>query len=264
MSEAMTSVSPFRVFMAIFMRDVTVVRREIISFLVRTTLQPILFCVVFGYLLPMMGIIPKGFTTMMIPGLVALSLTLSAVQSVSLPMIADFGYTKEIEDRLLAPIPIPLVAIEKIVSGIVQGFIAAAFVLPCARLIIGPIPGLTFSNIPLLILITILGGTAFSAMGLLLGTGLPPQQIGLMFSIIIAPMMMFGCIYYPWRGLDRVPVLKYLVLLNPIVYASEGMRAAITPTVTHMPVWAIIAALIVTSVLFLYFGLRSFMKRAIS
>ncbi len=264
MSEAIASVSPLRVFGAILMRDVTVVRREIVSFLVRTTLQPILFCVVFGYLLPMMGIIPKGFTTMMVPGLIALSLTLSAVQSVSLPMITDFGFTKEIEDRLLAPIPIALVAVEKIVSGIIQGFIAAAFVLPCARLIIGPIPGLSFHNIPLLILITLLAGAAFSALGLLLGTGLPPQQIGLMFSIIIAPMMMFGCIYYPWRGLDAVPVLKYIVLINPLVYASEGMRAAVTPGVPHMPVLVIIVALIATTALFLWLGLRSFMKRAVS
>jgi ABC-2 type transport system permease protein len=264
MSEIIATVSPLRVFTAILMRDVTVVRREIVSFLLRTTLQPILFCVVFGYLLPKMGIIPRNFTTMMVPGLIALSLTLSAVQSVSLPMITDFGYTKEIEDRLLAPIPIALVAVEKIVSGIIQGCIAAAFVLPCARLIIGPIPGLTFANLPLLILITILSGAAFSALGLLLGTGLPPQQIGLMFSIIIAPMMMFGCIYYPWRGLDRVPLLKYLVLINPLVYASEGMRASVTPSVPHMPILAIIGALIVTTAVFLWLGLRSFMKRAIS
>ena len=89
MSEVIATVSPLRVFTAILMRDVTVVRREIVSFLLRTTLQPILFCVVFGYLLPKMGIIPRNFTTMMVPGLIALSLSLSAVQSVSLPMITQ-------------------------------------------------------------------------------------------------------------------------------------------------------------------------------
>jgi ABC-2 type transport system permease protein len=179
-------------------------------------------------------------------------------------MITDFGHTKEIEDRLLAPIPIRLVAVEKIVNGMIQGFIAAAFVLPSARLIIGPIPGLSFSHLWLLAAILILGSAAFSSLGLLLGTGLPAQQIGLMFSIIIAPMMMFGCIYYPWRGLDRVPVLKYLVLVNPLVYASEGMRAAITPSVPHMSVWVIIVALVVTTAVFLWAGLKTFMKKAVS
>jgi len=120
------------------------------------------------------------------------------------------------------------------------------------------------SNLPLLLLVVLLAGTAFSALGLFMGTGFPPQQIGLLFSVIIAPMMMFGCIYYPWRGLDRVPVLKYLVLANPLVYASEGMRAALTPSVPHMPVWAIVAALLVTTTVFLWAGLKTFMKRAVS
>ncbi len=264
MSDAVAPVSALRIFGAILMRDVTVAKREVVSFLVRTALQPILFTVVFGFLLPKMRIIPHGYTTMMLPGIVALSLTLSAIQSVSLPMVAEFGYTKEIEDRLLAPIPTPLVAIEKIVAGTLQGVIAAAFVLPLSRLIIGPVPGLTFRNVPLLLVITILSGAAFSALGLFFGTAISPQQIGLMFSVFIAPMIMFGCSYYPWRGLDEIPAMKYAVLINPLVYASEGMRATLTPSVPHMHIAAILGALVVLIALFTWLGLRSFMKRAIS
>ena len=258
------AVSPARVFFAILLRDVTVARRELPFFLIRTTLQPILFVIVFGFLLPRMGLVPPRFSTMMIPGIVALSLALSAIQSVALPMVADFGFTKEIEDRLLAPIPTPLVAIEKIVAGILQGTIAAAFVLPIARVIMGPIPGLTFSHLGLLLLMTIVAGTAFSAMGLFLGTAIPPQQIGLMFSVILAPMIMFGCTYYPWSGLRSVPLMQYVVLIDPLVYVSEGMRSALTPTIPHLSLVAIFAALVAMSVLFLWLGLRAFHRRAIS
>ena len=257
-------VSAARVFTALLMRDITVVRRELPYFLVRTTLQPLLFVTIFGFLMPRMGIIGRNYTTIMLPGVLALSLTLSAVQAVALPMVQDFGFTKEIEDRLLAPVPIQLVAIEKIVSGILQGFIAALFVLPVARLIMGPIPGLTFSRAGILLLMTILGGAAFSAIGLFLGTGIAPQQIGLMFSVIVAPMIMFGCTYYPWRGLDAVPAMKYAVLIDPLVYVSEGLRAALTPALPHMSIWAISGALVVLTGLFTSLGLRTFMKRALS
>ncbi len=260
----MTSVSPMRVFAAILMRDITVARREIVAFLVRTALQPILFTVVFGFLLPKMRIIPHGYTTLMLPGVVALSLTLSAVQSVALPMVQEFGWTKEIEDRLLAPIPISLVAIEKVVGGVIQGLIAAAFVLPLAWLIMGPVPGISLSNFGLVLLITILGGAAFSSLGLFLGTAIAAQQIGLMFSVIIAPMIMFGCSYYPWRGLDAIPVMKYVVLINPLVYVSEGLRAALTPAVPHMHVAFVLGALVILTAVFLMLGLRSFMKKAVS
>jgi len=263
-ADSLTPVAPSRVFIAILLRDVTVARRELPYFLVRTALQPILIVVVFGFLLPKMGMIPAGYSTIMLPGVIALSLTLSAIQSVALPMMQDFGFTKEIEDRLLSPVPIQLVAVEKVVSGVLQGVVAALFVLPVARLIMGPISGLTFRNAPLLLIVTVLGGAAFSAMGLYLGTGIAPQQIGLMFSVIVAPMIMFGCTYYPWTGLSHVPVMKWLVLINPLVYVSEGMRAALTPAVPHMPVPLILGALVILTVLFMILGLRAFDKRAMS
>jgi len=258
------SVSSIRVFGAILLRDVTVARRELPYFLVRTTLQPILFVVVFGFLLPRMGMIQRGYTTMMLPGIVALSLTLSAIQSVALPMVVEFGRTNEIEDRLLAPIPTSLVAVEKVVAGVLQGIVAAIFVLPVSRLIMGPMPGLTFGNVPLLLLITILSGGAFAALGLFLGTAIAPQQVGLIFSIVLAPMIMFGCTYFPWAGLERIPVMKWAVLVDPLVYVSEGMRAALTPSLPHMPLAPLAAALLVILALFLWLGLRAFDRRAVS
>jgi ABC-2 type transport system permease protein len=257
------AIPALRVFGAILLRDMTVARRELPYFLLRTTLQPLLFVIIFGFLMPKMGIVRAGYTGLMLPGILALSLTLSSIQSVSLPMMQDFGFTKEIEDRLLSPISHDLVAIEKMVSGVLQGIVAALFVLPIARLIMGPIPGLSFDHLSLLLAITILGGAAFSAIGLFLGTGIPPQQIGLMFSVILGPMIMFGCTYYPWRGLDSVPLVKYLILVNPLIYVSEGMRAALTPSIPHMALWGIIAALAAITVIFTYLGLRTFEKRAI-
>ena len=251
------------VFAALLRRDMRVARRELPFFLLRTTMQPLMFVIVFGYLLPKMGFMGHGYTTALLPGVLAISLTFSSIQSVALPMVQDFGWTKEIEDRLLAPVPIWLVAAEKIVSGVLQGVVSALFVLPVARLIMGPIPNLTFGHIGDVLLITVLGAAAFSSLGLFLGTAIQPQQIGLMFGVIIAPMIFFGCAYYPWQGLSTVPIMKYAVLVNPLVYVAEGMRAALTPAAPHMPLGIVIVALIFITGLFWVLGMRAFMKRAV-
>jgi ABC-2 type transport system permease protein len=149
------------------------------------------------------------------------------------------------------------------VSGVVQGLIAASVVLPIARIIMGPITGLTFTHAGEVALVTLLGATAFSAMGMWLGTAIEGQQIGLMFSVVIAPMLFFGCAYYPWRGLDVVPVMKYAVLLNPLVYVAEGMRGALTPSIPHMSFPVVVLALMFITAFFWRAGLRSFYKRAI-
>ena len=251
------------IFAALLRRDVRVARRELPFFLLRTTMQPLMFVIVFGYLMPKMGFMGRGYTTALLPGVLAISLALSSIQSVALPMMQDFGWTKEIEDRLLAPIPIWLVAAEKIVSGVLQGIVSALFVLPVARLIMGPIPNLTFGHFGDVLLITVLGAAAFSAAGLFLGTAIQPQQIGLMFGVIVAPMIFFGCAYYPWQGLSAVPVMKYAVLINPLVYVAEGMRASLTPAAPHMSLGVVILALILITAVFWTLGMRSFMKRAV-
>ena len=53
--------------------------------------------------------------------MVGLAIIFQGVQSVALPLVTEFGYSKEIEDRVLAPLPVSLVAIEKIVAGMLQG-----------------------------------------------------------------------------------------------------------------------------------------------
>jgi ABC-2 type transport system permease protein len=179
-------------------------------------------------------------------------------------MVADFGWTREIEDRLLAPVPVRIIALEKVVYGIAQGFVAVLFVLPIARLIMGPIDALSAANVGTVLMITFLGSAAFSFLGLVMGTSIAPQQIGLMFSVIVAPMIFFGCAYYPWKGLDAVPVMKYAVLINPLVYVAEGMRGTLTPTLPHMHLGAVIVALALLSLTFWWFGVRSFERRALS
>ena len=254
--------APVTVFVALMRRDLRALRRELPFFLLRTILQPLLFVVVFGALMPRMGLVSSRYGGAMLPGVLALTLGLSAVQSVALPLVQDFGWTREIEDRLLAPIPTGLLVAQKIASGAVQALVSAAVVLPIARLVMGPVAGLSPTNLGVVALVAVLGALTFSAAGLVLGTAISPQQIGLLFSAIITPTIFFGCAYYPWRGLDAVPVMQYLVLINPLTYVSEGMRAVLTPGMPHMPLSAVVCALVVLCAAFCWLGVRGFRKRA--
>ena len=251
-------------FGALLRRDVRVAQRELPFFLLRVTLQPTLMVFIFGYLLPRMGFVQGGYGGALLPGVLAMSITFAAIMGVALPMVADFGVGGEIEDRLLAPIPMQMVAAEKVVNGVVQGLIAALFLLPVARLSMGPIQALTIANFGLVIFLVLLGGATFSAFGLWMGTAMSPQQIGVLFGIILTPLIFFGCTYYPWQGLNVLPVMKYLVLLNPLVYVSEGLRAALTPTLPHMPLWLVIGGLSLMTGTFWVLGMRTFRKRALT
>src|SRR5262252_9432463 len=100
-----TPPSALKVFSALLLRDLMVSRRELPYFLLRTTLQPLLFTLVFGFVLPKMAYVGRGYSSALLPGILAMSLSLSSMQSVTLPMVIDFA-TNALEDRLLAPITI--------------------------------------------------------------------------------------------------------------------------------------------------------------
>lgn len=259
---APAALTPLAAFAALMRRDLRVMRRDLPYLLVRTLLQPMLFTFVFGGLLPRMGFVRADYGAALLPGILAISLALSAVQSVALPLVQDFGATREIEDRLLAPIPTALLAAQKVVAGAVQGIVAGLAVLPVARLILGPVAGLTFADVGAVLAVTGLGAVTFSALGLWIGSAISPQQIGFMFSFIVSPLLIFGCAYYPWRGLDAVPAMQVAVLANPLTYVSEGMRAAVVPTMPHMPLAAALGALAALAVTFWTLGLRAFRRRA--
>jgi ABC-2 type transport system permease protein len=122
---------------------------------------------------------------------------------------------------------------------------------------------LSFPHPLVFVLLCLLVALMSSAIGLSLGCSVGQTQIGLMFSLVLAPMIFFGCTYYPWSALAKFPILKRLVLANPMVYASEGLRSALVPQFPHLPQWAVFTGLFVFDALFVAFGIRQFRRKAI-
>ena len=254
----------WKTFYALLQRDGHVARRNLIPMLMQTMLQPLLLTFVFGRILTTGGMMQMSFKNILLPGIMAISMTLSGVQAVAMPLIAEFQFTKEIEDRLLAPIDNYWLAIEKVVAGMVQAIISGLVVLPAAWLTMGSGLNLSFNHPVEFVVVCLLVAGIAGTGGLLLGCSVGQTQIGLMFSMVIAPMMMFGCAYYPWSFLKAYPGLQYAVLINPLVYASEGLRGALVPQVDHISLPLVMAALAVTNVVFLALGLRKFQQKAVS
>jgi ABC-2 type transport system permease protein len=249
--------------LALLRRDLLVVRREFKTFMLRVGMQPLLFTFIFGFVLPRQGLVAQDYTNLLLPGILALSMTLSGLQAVALPLIVEFGFTKEIEDRLLAPISISGVALEKIFVGTIQAIIAGLVVLPLAWLLMGRSLDLRLINPFLFIAVTLLTSWLFAALGLLIGTIAESEQVGLMLNLLLGPMIFFGCTYYPWATLAVIPWFQIAVLINPLVYASEGFRASLTPHLPHMPLWLVLSSLVCFCIFFTWLGLRFFKMRAL-
>jgi len=272
-----------RTFGAMMAREFRVLRRNAISTFTRAVMQPLLFVFVFAYVFPKIGggfmlggaaaagagAAAAGgvnFATILVPGLMASMLLMQGIMAVTFPLVMEFSWQRTIEDRALAPVPIRVLAMQKIVAGAVQSFIGAIIVFPIVLFVhaAGQAPHVDVTNWALFALILVFASLLTSALGLLLGTIMDPRKMQMLFAMILLPATMLGCVYYPWSALHNIRWLQILVLINPMVYMSEGLRAVLTPVLPHMPLWAVLTALIGGTVIFGYLGTRTFTKRVLN
>jgi ABC-2 type transport system permease protein len=204
-----------------------------------------------------------NFSTVLLPGLMAVAIMFSGIAAVALPLAQEFGITREIDDRVMCPLPVAAVAIEKICFSAVQSIIAAVVVFPLAYYIPSTPVVAHVSSWAFLVIVLVLASLTSGALGLTIGTSVKPQQIGLIFGVVVMPITFLGCVYYPWAQLDKIRWLQYGVLINPIVYMSEGLRSALTPELHHMPPVLILTMLVFFLVLLTWLGIRGFLRRVI-
>jgi ABC-2 type transport system permease protein len=273
-----------KTFGAMMAREFRVLRRNSISTFTRAVMQPLLFVFVFTYVMPKIGggfmfggaagaaaagasgAGAVNFATILVPGLMASMLLMQGIMAVTFPLVMEFSWQRTIEDRALAPVPIGVLGVQKISAGAVQSFLGALIVFPIVLVVhaAGQAPHVHVTNWALLVLILATASLLTSALGLLLGTVMDPRKMQMVFAAILLPATMLGCVYYPWSAMHQIRWLQLLILINPMVYMSEGLRAVLTPGVGHMPMWAILTVLVGGTALFGYLGTRTFTRRVLN
>jgi ABC-2 type transport system permease protein len=261
-------VNPVRVGLAMTARDLRVLlRRQIVPYLMRVLVLPLLLLFTFCVVLPATrsGVTSgnSALGTIIIPGILASTIVFTGVMGVTVPLSAQLTFPREIDDRLLMPIPDWGVAVQKVVTGVLQSLLAAALVIPLVVFVHAPgqRPHLHVSSWPLLVVVFVSTAVLASCLGLLIGTVLDPMRMNMLFSVIMTPALMLGCMYYSWESLASLRWLQIVVLADPIVYMSEAFRAVLTPTVAHMPTWGYLPPLTVGSAAVLALGLVTFRRR---
>jgi ABC-2 type transport system permease protein len=264
--------------LALILRDLVVLRKNSVEFVIRTLVQPFLLVFVFLYVFPTIGqgvgggggkVAESAFATVLVPGVVGITIMFQGIQAVAMVLAQEFGFTREIEDRVQAPCPIWLVAVAKVLSGATQGLIAALIVFPIASVVHAP--GVhAHLSVTWWIVITLipLACVTMTSLGLLLGTVFEARNLGLMFGFVVLPLTFLGGTYYQWTRLAPVQVagihwLQIVVLINPLIYINEGLRAGLTHA-AHMHLYVVYPVLIGFCAAFLTLGLRNFSRRVLS
>ncbi|WP_198407171.1 ABC transporter permease [Nocardia terpenica] len=248
------------VFGALMARDLFVTVRELPSFMVQVILQPLFMLFIFGVVLRGLDLVTPELVRILLPGVVSMTIFQTAVQNTALPLAVDFAATREIEDRLLAPISVTAVGIEKVVFGAMRGLIAGVVMVPIGLLMLGG--HWPLAAWPAVIVICILGALSGGALGLVIGTSVPARHIGVVFAAVLLPLMFTGAAQYPFFGLAKLRWFQVVVALNPMTYVSEGMRWLVLPGRHSIPLWIDLTVLIVATAGLLVLGTSGFHRKS--
>ncbi|MBU5483478.1 ABC transporter permease [Clostridium sp. MSJ-11] len=245
-------------------RDLVIQIRDKWEFVFRVAMLPFMLILLYGYILPRIGLLPATFPTQMFPGMVGMSILVTGIHGTAVPLTMDFNMSREIEDRLMAPVNIRVVALAKMFVGIIESWIGGLIVLPLSLIFMGNSLNLTLNpqSILSLILILILAAISSATLGLLVGTIIKPSQIAAMFPGFLMPLVFLGSIFFTWNALSVIPIIKILVLVNPLVYVNEALRAVMAPQIEHMPLFYSILGIILSILIMGYFGGKRFMRMA--
>src|SRR5215472_19185074 len=173
----------WKTFAAMMAREFRVLGRNAPSTFIRAVLQPLLFAFVFAYVMPKIGsgfsVAPSAagggsinFATILVPGLMGSMFLMQGMFGTTMPLIMEFSWQRTIEDRALAPVPIRVLAIQKITAGAIQAFIGAAIVFPVVYWVHAPGEGphVHVTNWALLAVVMVFSSTLTASLGLWLGT----------------------------------------------------------------------------------------------
>ena len=253
----------WRAFRAVLRRDLYVTWREFPAFLAQVILQPVFLLFVFGFVLSKLNYTHHGYTNVLFPGLLALTAVLTAMQTLAFPLVAEFGWTKEIEDRLLAPMPTSYVVAEKVLFAVMRSLAATLIMIPIGIIILGSIPW-RWAGFPLFLAGLVFGALVGAGFGLLMGTLVRPERISLLFSLVFTPLLFTGCVQYPWPSLSSIRWFQVVTACNPMTYVSELLRGALVPEeVSHISPWICLVVLVFSVVGLSWVGVRGFYRRAI-
>ena len=219
---------------ACLLRDISVLRREVIPFLIRTVMNPLMFVFVFTYLFPKMGqgfqsSAGASFGTLILPGLLAVGIFIQGIMATALAAVdGDRRHPRNPRPRDVAAAgDLGGHREDRLQRGAEHAGGAGDF--PAGVLHPRDPVQVHVSSWATLIGILVLASLVAGTVGLAIGTVVKPEHIALMFGIIVVPVTFFGCVYYPWAAMYNVRWLQILVLINPLVYMSEGLRTALTP-----------------------------------
>ncbi len=242
-------------------RDLLRYKREFFSKLFDTASLLFTNLVVFGYFMGSFGLTSSYGPFMLISAIASFGF-FDTIGKVS-ELISDIEGDRTISYTLTLPIPSWLVFVYIGIYWAINSMLISILLFPIGKLILFDQFDLSKISYFKMILMFITLNLFYGYFSLWITSMLKNiSNLGILWVRVINPLIMFGAYFYSWVAVFKVsPVIGYVNLINPLVYAMEGMRAAALGQEGYLPFWISMPVLLLFTLACAWHGMRRLQKR---
>jgi len=233
----------YRLFWQLMRKDLREFKRSFFNKFFDTCFLFFTFVVVFGYFMPKLGV-STGYGPFILIGAIASFGLFDIIAQVG-ELIFDIEGDRTINFKLALPIPYWVVFGQLAVKWALNNLLICAPLFLIGKLILWQNFDLSKINLFKLLLMFPTAYLFFGFFSLWL-TGIIKKKINLssIYLRFINPLFMFGCYFFTWQAsYELSPIISYIILIDPLTYTMEGMRAACLGQEGYLPFWSCFLAL---------------------
>jgi len=212
-------------FYTLVRREVGRTKRVIGQALVAPLITASLYIFIFGYVVGSKIQLIEGikYISFVFPGVFAMNLIMAVFGATSSSTFF-MRFQKTLEDLLTLPISYTELVISLIISGVIRGLMITVALSAVAILFGVNSLAHPFALLGYVLLISVL----FGLLGVVLGIWADNsfEKLGIATNFILTPLTFLGGVFYSIHMLPEK--FQFLVHINPIFYAVDGMRYALT------------------------------------
>lgn len=181
----------------------------------------------------------------------------------SAQFVADMEGERVINYYSTLPLPAWLFFAKQIVFYAVRSMVPALIMVPLSKLILWDKLDLTSLYLGKFLIIFVLTSIFCATLSLCMTSLVRDMSSIDNISIrFLFPMWFFGGSQFSWYTFYGVsPLFAYINLLNPLVYAMEGMRVAFLGQSGYLPFWVCVGMLVLYSFMLGFIGIKRLIRR---
>lgn len=252
------------IFLNFLRRDFYIHSKQLKNYILNYAfIYPFFFSLTYGYIIPNACFNPNTLpsNSLLLAGSIAFIFLIVSI-SLNIYQLFDFNGDRYIDFQICILNP-RLVLLEKILFSSIFCLLLSLPFLITSKLMLQDRLDISNASFFNLFIIFYLGSFFFSCYVILATCILPgAHKMGSWWRRFNNPLLMLGGSWVPWITMFKLsPILGYLVLINPILYITEGTRGALIGYEMFIPFIFCALALIIASIIFLYLAFYYFRKR---